>query len=212
MDSLQETHQTRTFWSNPINSLKPPNTPASSTSEARPGVWGRQKGGCMDTHRCVGTLEVYPGGETLVLALVAVDVDEAQGPVGAHLRTDLHDAQVQLLVFCHQAGPHSGAYKGQETALKVAGGEEGQVNSSPGQGTHRGSRECTGEACTHSGRRSSSSPHRTCQPRSTASWLCSGHSDHTRSRQGLKHTGALQSPALLVALDTTFQPLKDAGT
>ena len=30
----------------------------------------------MDTHRCVGTLEVYPGGETLVLALVAVDVDE----------------------------------------------------------------------------------------------------------------------------------------
>ena len=69
----------------------------------------------------MGTFEVYPGGETLVLALVPVDVDEAQGPIGAHLRADLHDAQVPVVFFRHQAGPHGGACKGRETALRVAG-------------------------------------------------------------------------------------------
>ena len=49
----------------------------------------------------MGALERYPGGEALVPALVAVDVDDAQGPVGGNLRTDLHDAQVPAVVFRH---------------------------------------------------------------------------------------------------------------
>ena len=99
----------------------------------RHGTWslGEAERSCTDTHRRVGTLEVYPGGETLVLALVPVDIDEGQGPVGAHLRTDLHAAQVRAAVFCHQARPHSGACKGRETALKVAG-----------RGGRQGDREC----------------------------------------------------------------------
>lgn len=63
----------------------------------------------------MGALERYPGGEALVPALVAVDVDDAQGPVGGNLRTDLHDAQVPAVVFRHEAGPHCTAWKGQES-------------------------------------------------------------------------------------------------
>lgn len=79
----------------------------------------------------MGTFEVYPGGETLVLALVPVDVDEAQGPIGAHLRADLHNAQVPVVFFRHQAGPHGSACKGRETALKVVGrgGRQGERES-----------------------------------------------------------------------------------
>lgn len=55
----------------------------------------------------------------LVPALVAVDEDEAQGPVGGRLRADLHDAQVPAVVLQHQAGPHSVAWKSRQGRCRV---------------------------------------------------------------------------------------------
>lgn len=120
------------------------------------------------THRCVSALEGDPGGEALVLTLVAVDIDDAQGPVLCSLRTNLHHAQVPALLFGHQARPHCAAWKSgvvvqgrgmggkaggtwfQRSQLTMAPGNivrEGtahaQVESSPlpiGRGVHSGPR------------------------------------------------------------------------